>query len=416
MRLIAPYFRCFWMYQLAKPQPQKQNRTSRSSAITALIAVILISTPCIGWSKKNSDDRVATNTRELERVRSRIRALQSSLKDQKSKHSSVLSQLRATEQKISELARGIRNVQASIRRQENKVTATRAETVATRDDLNEERRVLARQIRSAYIIGRQERTKLVLNQEDPDALGRVFQYYDYVNRARSERIGRIQRSIEKLAVLETRLGGELQELNVLKDDQEKSLATLEAGREQRNLVVSKLEERISDQEGRLQQLRSDEVALEELLGSLRDVLADIPIDLGETLSFPKQKGKMPWPAKGRILASFNSSKGVGDLRWKGIWISAKEGKPVSAIAGGRVAYVGWMHRYGLIVVLEHGDSYFSLYGHNQTTTRNVGEWVGMGETIATVGDTGGQPKSGVYLEIRKGKKPINPKRWLKQTG
>lgn len=360
--------------------------------------------------QKNS--RMEDGARELERVRTRIRALQSTLEDQKSKHTAVLSQLRATEQQISELARGLRSLQASINNQNKKVSATRAEAVETRDALNEERRVLGRQIRAAYIIGRQERTKLVLNQEDPDALGRVFQYYDYVNRARSERITRIQRSIEKLAAIESRLESELGDLNILKTDQEKALQALEGGRNERNLALNRLEERISDQEGRLKQLKSDEKALEDLLSSLRDVLADIPINLGKTQSFRSQKGNMSWPVKGKILANFGESKGVGDLRWKGIWIAAKSGTSVKAVAGGRVAYVGWMHRYGLILVLEHGKGYFSLYGHNETTTRNVGEWVSKGEAIATVGDTGGQRRSGSYLEIRNGKKPVNPKSWL----
>jgi len=151
------------------------------------------------------------------------------------------------------------------------------------------------------------------------------------------------------------------------------------------------------------------------LKSLGELLADIPQSPSDKEPFHNQKGHIPWPVQGKLLAKFGSSREKGDLKWNGVLISAAYGEPVQAISHGRVAFSDWLQGYGFITIIDHGDGYMSLYGHNESLFKQAGDWVESGEVIATVGDSGGQPGPGVYFEIRARGKPINPGLWCSNT-
>ena len=145
--------------------------------------------------------------------------------------------------------------------------------------------------------------------------------------------------------------------------------------------------------------------------SLGELLADIPSSPSESRPFSSLKGKLPWPVKGSFLGRFGQSKNTGDLKWNGVLIKAKLGTPVRVISHGRVAFSDWLQGFGFITIIDHGDGYMSLYGHSESLFKQTGDWVQAGEVIATVGDSGGQPISGVYFEIRSRGKPVNPSKW-----
>lgn len=278
--------------------------------------------------------------------------------------------------------------------------------------LNEQRAILARQVRAAYVIGQRGQAKLVLNQDKGAQLSRVMTYYDYLNRARAERIGRILEQARRLEELAARVRQQTAELEATRGRHQGTLTALEAVRDERQEMVRMLGERIAGEEGELQQLRADERELSRLIKELGTALRDIPANLGAK-PFAKLKGRLPWPVRGKLLARYGDPKVGGRLRWNGLWIAGSEGEPVRAVARGRVAYVGWMHAYGLIVVLEHEGGYYSLYGHNQTVAVSIGDWVQSGDLLATVGATGGHQKTGLYFELRKGTEAVNPRLWFK---
>ena len=151
--------------------------------------------------------------------------------------------------------------------------------------------------------------------------------------------------------------------------------------------------------------------IENLLKSLGELLADIPTSPSENQPFVSQKGKLPWPVNGRFLNNFGQPKNYGDLKWNGVLIKAELGTPVRVVSHGRVAFSDWLQGFGFITIVDHGDGYMSLYGHNESLFKQTGDWVQAGEVIATAGDSGGQPTSGVYFEIRSRGKPINPSKW-----
>jgi septal ring factor EnvC (AmiA/AmiB activator) len=145
--------------------------------------------------------------------------------------------------------------------------------------------------------------------------------------------------------------------------------------------------------------------------SLGELLADIPQSPSDSRPFKQQKGKLPWPASGPFLATYGEPRNKGGLKWKGVLISTAHGTPVRAVSRGRIAFADWLQGYGFITIIDHGEGYMSLYGHNETLIKQAGDWVNAGETIATSGDSGGQPMPGVYFEIRSRGKPVNPGAW-----
>ena len=205
---------------------------------------------------------------------------------------------------------------------------------------------------------------------------------------------------------------ENQKLQGLRSEHLGTLTVLEASRAERAGMVKEIAARIRNDESELKHLRAGEKELSVLLRKLRTALADVPIDLGDK-PFAGQKGRLAWPLRGKLLARFGDPKADGRLKWNGLWIAGKEGDTVRSIARGRVAFVGWMHRYGLIVVLEHEGGYYSLYGHNQNAVVGIGEWVQSGDPIASVGLSGGYESAGLYFELRRGTEAINPRPWLK---
>jgi septal ring factor EnvC (AmiA/AmiB activator) len=359
-----------------------------------------------------ADDRLQNNAEQLEKLRGRIEALEQSLETDRSRRDELREQIESAERRYAELGATL----DGLRRQIAEQTARRRRTEQQRREadatLQRHKQALARQVRASYVIGQRGATKLALNQDGGQRLSRVMTYYDYLNRARARHIETILDQVQALAALSDRLREETAELDVTRSRHEGTLAALEALRTEREAMVRTLRERIAGGEEELHQLQADERQLTRLLRELRKTLADIPALPGGP-PFAKLRGKLPWPIKGRLLAQYGEPKsGAGRIKWNGLWIAGPEGASVKAVAGGRVAYTGWMHRYGLIVVLEHQGGYYSLYGHTQSVAVTVGDWVQAGDPVASVGATGGHDRNGLYFEVRKGTVPLNPGPWL----
>ncbi len=358
-----------------------------------------------------ADNRQQRNAEQLEKLRSRIATVEQSLDADRSRQDQLRTQIEESERRAVELGATLLGLREQIAEQ----SARRRRTEQQRRDadalLQRHKQSLARQVRASYIIGQRGQTKLALNQDGGQPLSRVMTYYDYLNRARARHIERILDQVQALGALAEKLRLETAELDVTRSHHEGTLAALEALRTEREGMVRSLRERIVDREEELHQLQADERQLTRLLREVHRTLADVPAEFGAK-PFSKLRGALPWPLKGRLLAEYGQPKS-GRLRWNGLWIAGAEGDPVRAVATGRVAYVGWMHRYGLIAVLEHAGGYYSLYGHNQGVAVTVGDWVQPGEVIASVGNTGGHEKNGLYFELRRGTDAINPAPWLK---
>ncbi len=350
--------------------------------------------------------------KNLENLRDRIKAVQNQLIGEVNRKDELTLQLRDTERELGSTAAALRETDINIKYGNLNLEDLREKRSESERKLTGETGALIRQVRSAYIVGRQERVKLLLNQEDPALVGRMLAYYDYLNRARVERITFVKTELDKIASLSAEIGSELTRLQALRNERLDILTQLERHRDERARVLARLESTIRTRGTELERLRSDEKALANLVAQLQEVFADIPDVLDKPVNFRAQRGKLVWPADGRIMSNFGDSRAEGRMRWQGVMIAAKPGSEVRAISHGRVAYADWLPHYGLVMVIEHGDGFMSLYGHNQSLYKEAGDWVDSGDVVASIGATGGaQQSAALYFEIRQGRTPLDPRRW-----
>lgn len=350
---------------------------------------------------------------ELQRLQEKIQTLNQRIAAEKGSRDALRQEVEAMEQRIAQAEEQVRAAALRVDAQQAKIRATQEEHRRAQAGLGQQRKALAQQIRSAYLIGNGGQLRLLLNQTEAQKLDRMTTYYHYLSRARARYIEAIQHQLDQIIALQDQLAQQKAELESLRQQQLHTLNTFEASRAKRKEAMQQIAKRIEDDQGEVRQLQASEKEMQNLLRSLRDTLSDIPQDFDrDDKPFATRRGKLPWPLRGKLLAAYGDLKSGGGIHWNGYWIAASEGASVKAVTNGRVAYVGWLHRYGLIIIVEHDGGYFTLYGHNQSVNKTGGEWVKAGEVIAHAGVTGGHEKSGVYFEIRKGTEPLNPKIWL----
>jgi septal ring factor EnvC (AmiA/AmiB activator) len=325
-------------------------------------------------------------------------------------------QLREVERDIGRLVNEQKRLQTQLKTETGKLQALQARARNARAELRAHTDNLASQVRAAHAMGEQEYLKLLLNQQDPAGVARVHVYYRYLTQARTARMDEIRASLAQLAALEKQIGERTRELTALRAEQTRQQQALQETRARRGTILAGLNQKLSSQSQTIERLKHDEQRLVRLLRELSQALADtpnLPGPVGPGARFRDFRGKLSLPVKGRILARYGDPKNVGDIRWKGLFLAAQEGRDVTAVFRGRVAYADWLRGFGLLIVLEHGDGYMTLYGHNQSLNKAVGDWVEAGQVIASVGNTGGNPQSGLYFEIRHKGEPRNPLQWCR---
>jgi septal ring factor EnvC (AmiA/AmiB activator) len=251
---------------------------------------------------------------------------------------------------------------------------------------------------------------MLLNQDDPSLVGRMLAYYGYFGRARAQRIMAIDEHLAHLDLLAENIRAETERLQALEADNARQVSALAGARDRRAITLAKVQEQLRSRSDELAKLERDARSLEKLVEELRRAIEDFP-QLAEQ-PFQRVKGKLPWPVKGPLLARFGQLRAGGPLKWQGLLIAAPRGTQVRAPFHGRVVYADWLPGLGLLLVLDHGGGFMSLYGHNEQLYRKVGERVAPGDALAAVGDIPGVGKTGLYLEIRKERQVLDPAVWL----
>jgi septal ring factor EnvC (AmiA/AmiB activator) len=345
-------------------------------------------------------------------LRARIEQLEKGLNETRASRDSVREDLRVHDQRINGLLRAQRATATRIRSNSARLEQAHRRARKERAALGALRAGLEQDARAAYVAGRQDYVKLLLNEDDPARLARVAVYYRYITLARSARMRRIHGSLARLDDIERDIRDRDRELSALRAAQSQGLLELERTRKERAALLTSLNREVTSRSREIERLRADEARLERLLGELATAMPDIPLPADRNARFAALRGRLALPVRGHITARFGDEKGLGDLRWRGIVIEAPEGREVTAVARGRVAYAGWLRGFGLLLILDHGDGYMTLYGHNQALLHDVGDWVEAGQAIASVGSTGDASRPGVYFEIRHHGEPADPMRWV----
>lgn len=379
-----------------------QTPASQSHLIALLLALGLT----LGGNPASAQE----SQQRLDQIRKDISQLQKNLGGDKQQLQRFHDELGGIEKEIAALSRTQRQTHTELKAQQQAQRQLEDEARVLRHKLAEQRDSLSRQIRAGFSAGRQQALKLLLNQSDPGVAGRTLTYYGYFTRAQSEAVKQTRRNIEQLDNAETRLRQSRERLENLYAEQQRQSETLQRRRNERKIVLSKLNDEIASKEQRLNSLLEDEKALSELLRDLKLKQDPTPRDYND---LTKLKGTLKWPTKGRIQNRYGQPRGQGRLKWQGITISGAEGQEVRSIAPGRVIFADWIRGYGLMLIVNHGNGYISLYGHNQSLFKDVGEQVAANEVVAALGNSGGNNDAGLYFEMRHNGKPINPETWCR---
>lgn len=370
----------------------------------------LLSAAVAGHAQESNSQLGKIKEQELEAVRERISQLKESMDEAAEARDRLAEELQEIEIAISEQRMRIAEIEREQRYTTNKKDELDANLKQREAHLDEESGALAAQVRSAYMSGSQEKMRLLLNQRDPATLGRLMAYYDYLNDYRAENIEAVIAEIRELDVLRGKIAAEAARLTELAKTRYAELTRLNQSQEERSALLASLRDRIKREGVEVGRLAAQEKDLTRLIAELTSILSDYPISSEQP--FSDHKGKLTWPVAGTLLHDFGQPRAGGTMRWNGVVMQARRGTEVRAVYHGRVAFADWLAGMGLLVIVDHGEGYMTLYGYNETILKKAGDWVAPGDVLATVGESGGQSEAGLYFELRSGIRPINPRLWI----
>lgn len=388
---------------------------------------------------------VAEKQSQLSEIQSRIQQVNTDLKTLNAEKSAQLDELKKVEKQFGELANALRAIKSDIRRQEEKLQEIRNKIAATQKELQNQKLALEGLIKSAYSIGGQEGLKLILNQRDPSLSGRMLIYHDYISKARVQKLQLLQEKSSSLKQLEAQKDAETGLLQIALEKKQSETDNLQLLKNQREKLLVALNNEYMSKNQQMERLRHDEKKLAAVVASLQktdDNAEPEPRPISEApkkqepasqiepeapaktpkpekfhapaKAFVDLQGALAWPVAGEVAERFGSRR--FETVWDGTVINAHEGADVHAVAVGRVVYADWLRGYGLMIIVDHGGGYMSLYGFNQSLQKSVGEQVASGDTLASVGRSGGRSQAALYFGIRKKGKPVNPELWCRTSG
>ncbi|NOQ14751.1 MAG: peptidoglycan DD-metalloendopeptidase family protein [Methyloprofundus sp.] len=351
--------------------------------------------------------------KELRQVQDKIKSVANHLSQLKKQQNQATAELKRIEQQHGKLARVTQALSSQVQQKQQRINDIQQEIQLQNGWLLMQQTQLAGQVKSAYALGRQEQLKLLFNQQDISRSSRIMTYYQYFNRARLDKLSRINASLQLLNTLDQENQREKQELAALVENNKLQQNALAQTKKQREKILAKINKNYRQNATQLSGLKKNEQQLKVLISTLQKASQKtspkVSLNPNSALPFHRLKGKLTWPVKGKIVRSFGSSRSGG--RWNGVLIKAKEGTKIKAIARGKVIFSDWFKGQGLLVIVQHEKKYMSLYAFNQSLYKEVGDWVEAGDVLATVGSSGGRAKPGLYFEIRNKGKPLNPKKW-----
>ena len=373
-----------------------------------LIAAFLLLAPAMPYAQ--DADLTQIKERELEQVRDKISELKASMDRRVSERDRLAADLQNAEVAIAEKRATVKDLERQRDYSRRRKAEIEAELESREAELRAESDQLAAQVSAAYTSGSQERLKLLLNQDDPATLGRLMTYYRYLSDHRGDNIAAVNNHIAELAALRGEAAAEASRLESLAASRQAELAQLDGAQQDRQALLASLKSRIAEAGSEVERLAAEEKDLARLIAELTSILSDYPITSEE--QFSAYKGRLTWPVAGNLIHDFGQPRAGGGVKWNGVVLAAPRGRDVRSIYHGRVVFADWLSGMGLLVIVDHGEGYLSLYGYNETTLKSAGDWVAPGDAIATVGDSGGRPQTGLYFEVRQGTRPLNPRQWV----
>ncbi|NRD71821.1 peptidoglycan DD-metalloendopeptidase family protein [Shewanella sp. VB17] len=345
---------------------------------------------------------------DLKQLQSQISRQESDLKDTDKQRTKLVNLLKKDEKAIAVVAKKVNQTKTSLAQTDKKLISLTQRQKALNKLKKRQQESLANQLASAYLSGNHDYSKMLLNQQSPATIERLLTYYQYLNKARMASINELQETMKELDEITKEQISQKKNLNrlILNQQQQNKQLTLEQGQRQNTLAL--LQKTLNSRGAKLEQLQIEEASLKRIVEQA----------IVDTKNTPKMNGlshenKLSWPTEGRIKSGFGSQRS-GQVKWKGVTVSAPEGQAITAIASGKVIYADWLRGFGMVLVVNHGKGYMSLYGHAQTLLKNAGDHVNKGESVALVGRSGGQTEAGLYFEVRHKGQAVDPAKYCKR--
>ncbi|MBU1332781.1 MAG: murein hydrolase activator EnvC [Gammaproteobacteria bacterium] len=414
-----------------------------------LRALLLICLTCL-LTPAFADEK-ADAQKQLEAARSDVAELKKLLEQLQRDKSGVQSELKKTETEMGELQKQVDGLQRDLKSSEGEIQRLDKEKKQLEGARLEQQRLIGIQARAAYQSGRQEYVKLLLNQQNPERFARTLTYYDYISQARMEQLATFNETLRQLNNVEQDIVQQQAQLLEQKSALDSRRTQLAEVRKERQVALARLNKEFTERDRKLKARQEDQAQLAQVLKTIEQTLArqareaeaararaladareqeerqarpSAPssgplVSAGASYGgpFAQARGKLPWPVDGRLVARYGTPRGDdARTKWDGVLIGASAGSQVRAVHGGRVVFADWLRGAGLLVILDHGNGYLSLYGHNQSLLKDAGDVVKTGEPIATVGTTGGQDTPALYFAIRQQGRPSDPAQWCRAQG
>ena len=410
--------------------------------MTSRLAVFLL---CISinfavWAETDSG-----KSHELAEVHAQRELVGDSVKKLAQERIEQIEELRKLEKQYGEHLNDLDKIKLEIKQQEQTLKQIKEKMAATRQDLQRQRKSLEGLVKSAYVMGDKQGMGVLLNQPDPALSGRMLVYFDYLSKARLQKLKKIEEDVNHLQQLEAQKNTESQLLQVNLDKTQQDTKALQLLKTQREALLSQLDHDYTDKQRQLANLIHDEKKLTALLATfqktddndgqlqvepdlepqqaaskaLKPIASPKPIvpeikNNSSKRAFIDLQGQLPWPVQGSIVERFGGRR--FETTWDGVVIGAREGADIRAISSGRVVFADWLRGYGLMIIVDHGQDFMSLYAFNQSLHRSVGEFVNPGDRLASVGRSGGRSQAALYFGIRKRGRAIDPEKWCRKPG
>jgi len=366
------------------------------------LAVLLLAASTTAWSKDDSAQR-------LEDVQAEIQSLSKSLDESKKTRAELHKQLEKQSKAVSNLGRSVHDLAQQLKQKDQELKRLEQEQQQFRQSHAKQLAALSSQLRAAYLNSSPNYLKVLLSQHEPSKLSRSSTYFHYFHQARQQQLDQITASLKTLNHNRQSLLTAQQQQQKLYQQQQTQQQQLQQQNQQRLATAKQLDQKMNQQGARVASLREQEQALQSLLQSLAK---QVKPTVQSNQAFAKRKGLLPWPVDGKVTTRYGSSRNLGKLTWQGIMIKAPSGREIISTAPGRVVFSDWLRGFGLLLIIDHGDKYMTLYGNNQSLLKEVGDTVNTGDLIALSGDQGIRQYTGLYFELRHQGNPTDPIKWL----
>lgn len=361
----------------------------------------------------------SSSAKKLEAVRSEISELDKTLSLNKKTKAELQQQLKKQSLKVSEISRELNQIKQSIAVKDDELLNLQQQLGVTQKQQTKQLEALNQQIRSAFMNAQPSYLKILLSEQSPERVSRSNTYYRYFHTARQQQLETLHTTLQNLTEQEKAVYAVKRNLDELEQQQLSQQEAFKQQNVERERTLAALNKKISGQDAQLAALKEEEKNLQSLLDSLAKKAAKRPPPsktVKPSERFSSLSGKLQWPLSGKILASYGSQRNLDKLSWKGILIASEKGTSVKASAEGRVVFADWMKGFGLLIIIDHGEQFMTLYGNNDSLLKNTGDTVSAGEVIAQSGDQGVRQTAGLYFEVRHKGSPTNPMHWLRKQG